>query len=198
MIILGTGAGVIQPSENLLFNNNPPLDLIVLGVTNQSATAVDVAAGETLFGNGGQARAEASDGLVSSLFTFNGLANQSLGIELVNPAKAFTQSEFRVFVGRGTATNLTLTAYDTHGQQFQSTFAIPSNGFFFVNAIDGQQIDRFSLSANGSFEDLRQVRIGGVANLVAVPEPASWAMMIAGFGGVGALMRRRRALSIAR
>lgn len=29
----------------------------------------------------------------------------------------------------------------------------------------------------------------------AVPEPASWALMIAGFGGVGSLMRRRRALT---
>lgn len=27
----------------------------------------------------------------------------------------------------------------------------------------------------------------------AVPEPATWAMMLAGFGGLGALMRRRRA-----
>ncbi|MBS0504308.1 MAG: PEP-CTERM sorting domain-containing protein [Proteobacteria bacterium] len=27
---------------------------------------------------------------------------------------------------------------------------------------------------------------------VAVPEPATWAMMIAGFGFVGAAMRRRR------
>jgi hypothetical protein len=30
-----------------------------------------------------------------------------------------------------------------------------------------------------------------------VPEPASWALMIAGFGGVGALVRRRRALALA-
>lgn len=29
-------------------------------------------------------------------------------------------------------------------------------------------------------------------SVVAVPEPATWAMMIIGFGGVGALMRRRR------
>ena len=31
-----------------------------------------------------------------------------------------------------------------------------------------------------------------VVAAVAVPEPATWAMMIMGFGGVGALMRRRR------
>ena len=30
-----------------------------------------------------------------------------------------------------------------------------------------------------------------IADAVAVPEPASWAMMLAGFGLVGAMMRRR-------
>ena len=33
-------------------------------------------------------------------------------------------------------------------------------------------------------------------NAVAVPEPASWAMMIAGFGFVGAVARRRRRVSV--
>lgn len=33
------------------------------------------------------------------------------------------------------------------------------------------------------------------SNLDAVPEPASWAMMIAGFGMMGAVMRRRQSLS---
>jgi hypothetical protein len=38
---------------------------------------------------------------------------------------------------------------------------------------------------------------GGTLNLAAgaIPEPAAWAMMIVGFGGVGALMRRKRAVA---
>ena len=31
------------------------------------------------------------------------------------------------------------------------------------------------------------------ATVTAVPEPAGWAMMLVGFGGLGALLRRRRA-----
>jgi hypothetical protein len=34
-------------------------------------------------------------------------------------------------------------------------------------------------------------------NLLGVPEPTTWAMMILGFGGVGVLLRRRRGLAIA-
>ncbi len=46
-------------------------------------------------------------------------------------------------------------------------------------------------SSNPAFEfDNIGVTIG------AVPEPASWAMLIAGFGLVGALLRRRRASSV--
>jgi hypothetical protein len=32
----------------------------------------------------------------------------------------------------------------------------------------------------------------GAAAVAAVPEPASWAMMLVGFGGLGAILRRRR------
>ena len=33
--------------------------------------------------------------------------------------------------------------------------------------------------------------------LIAVPEPASWALMLVGFGGVGGVLRRRRQLAAA-
>jgi hypothetical protein len=38
-----------------------------------------------------------------------------------------------------------------------------------------------------------QITFSGVINAPAVPEPATWAMLIAGLGGVGGLLRRRRA-----
>ncbi len=38
---------------------------------------------------------------------------------------------------------------------------------------------------------VKQIRATGAEVSAAVPEPATWAMMILGFGGVGALMRRR-------
>lgn len=194
MVIIGTGAGTVQPDENLLFTNNPVNGLTVTGVTNQSNTSVSVSGGETLVGNGGQARVESADGLINTNFTFNGIANQALGFDLTDPSQAFSSAEFRIFVGKGTATEATLTFIDTAGQQFQQTFAIPSNGFFNAQATNGEQINFFSVGTNGSFEDARQVRLGDIGAILssAVPEPASWALMILGFGGMGASLRRRR------
>ena len=37
----------------------------------------------------------------------------------------------------------------------------------------------------------------GTFNLTAVPEPASWAMMLVGFGGLGVAMRSRRKTAVA-
>ena len=45
--------------------------------------------------------------------------------------------------------------------------------------------------------DIRQVRIGGFVNGVAVvPEPGTWAMMLVGFGFLGAALRRRKSTNV--
>lgn len=58
-----------------------------------------------------------------------------------------------------------------------------SNSFDFRMLFSNQQITFNSVTFSGEYT---------VQNLNAVPEPASWAMMIAGFMGVGAAMRMRR------
>jgi len=192
-IVINTGAGVLQPDENLLFNNNPEPGLLIEGWTNQTQTLVSIQGGETLTPSGGQARLDTTDGFLSTTFTFRGLANQLAGFDLSDPALAFTETEFRVF--GGTATEVTLTFVDTDGQVFTELFGIPANGFFNAQAIDGQLIDYFSIAANGTIGDIRQIRIGGVQDVAgAIPEPATWALMIGGFGGAGAMLRRRRTL----
>ena len=44
---------------------------------------------------------------------------------------------------------------------------------------------------DADFVDIQQLRIGGF-DASAVPEPATWGMMIFGLGAVGASMRRRK------
>lgn len=195
-IAIGAGPGTLQPPENVLFTNNPANGTSLAGVTNNTATSVSFTGGEVLAASGGQARVEAANGLIDTTGpAFGGLPSSQLAVDLTDPALAFTSAEFRIFVGDGTATTATLTFLDSAGQTFSNTFDILSNGFFNALATDGQTIDKFSFTTNGSFQDVRQVRIGGITTLVGVvPEPMSWALMIFGFAGVGAIIRRRRVL----
>jgi len=51
-----------------------------------------------------------------------------------------------------------------------------------------------SSGAGWENEDIVNWRFSNTAVLPSAPEPASWAMMIAGFGAIGAVLRQRRAL----
>jgi len=71
-------------------------------------------------------------------------------------------------------------------------FAPGTNGLFSVVATAGETFTGITLaSSSNSFE------IDNLAVTGGVPEPASWALMIMGFGSAGALLRRRRALGVA-
>ena len=61
-------------------------------------------------------------------------------------------------------------------------------------AINGETILNLHYAfSGGSADALRQVRIASTEGGVPpVPEPATWAMMLLGFGVVGYSMRRRR------
>ncbi|TAJ71552.1 MAG: PEP-CTERM sorting domain-containing protein [Phenylobacterium sp.] len=79
-------------------------------------------------------------------------------------------------------------------------------GYFdsFVHYVVTGGTGRF-LGASGAFEGvgvlnrtvprpINSLTLAGELDLPAVPEPATWALMIAGFGLAGASLRRRRAL----
>ncbi len=96
-------------------------------------------------------------------------------------------NSFTFHLGDGTTEIVTgamlaaLPGMDANGNQTGFT----TNGRLTFNF--GSAIDSVVLFAGGnSFE------ISDVGASATVPEPAAWAMMILGFGGVGALMRRRR------
>jgi PEP-CTERM motif len=73
----------------------------------------------------------------------------------------------------------------------------PSCGFAIVTSNDLAAFDAIGYNLN--FDILRNpgftfntAQVFGLAGTAAVPEPATWAMMFAGFGMVGAATRRRR------
>jgi len=70
---------------------------------------------------------------------------------------------------------------------------LTNNNFIQVSAANGAKLSRVSFSSASPLEGVGQIRINGVSGLAAaVPEPASWALMIMGVGAVGAVLRTRR------
>jgi hypothetical protein len=78
-----------------------------------------------------------------------------------------------------------------------------SAGDVHINLFDGISGD-FGLAGNWAFDltggrlngnnaQIKLLSVPGLTPTGAIPEPASWAMLIAGFGLIGATLRRRRA-----
>jgi hypothetical protein len=169
-----------NPPENVLLNSGAT-GTTISGTTNQTATLVTFKGLETLSEpSNGQARIEAADGSYTSL-TFL----------LTDPSLGFTQAEFNL--NAATSGNATISALDQFGTTFTQTFAIAANGENFINltSSNGEIIKQVTISSQAQIADTRQIRLGGIA-AATVPEPATWGMLIIGFGMVGAGLRLRR------
>lgn len=106
--------------------------------------------------------------------------------------------------GRPTAWGVTITGLDQNNVSYVQDFTGITNNQFFNLAIvanSGEHIQSMSFQIDGATNDSSpiiaagQFRVGGIDG--AVPEPAAWALMIMGFGGIGALLRRRAATASA-
>jgi hypothetical protein len=89
---------------------------------------------------------------------------------------------FGSYVNVGSSATLTLNT----GEIFTVT---PGTTAQFIGFTSDAPITSISLDYDNSFTfDVLSVS----SNLASVPEPASWTLMLLGFGGLGAVMRRRR------
>ena len=86
------------------------------------------------------------------------------------------------------ASSLSIAAYVNSVLTVSLSFAIDSSAFASWNGAGLGSFDRLVFSANegGGFQ------LDNINVAAAVPEASTWAMLIAGFGLVGATMRRRR------
>ncbi|NJC07653.1 hypothetical protein GGQ62_000651 [Polymorphobacter fuscus] len=88
---------------------------------------------------------------------------------------------------------LRLTFYDAQDNVIESVISSPSYGFFgLVNSAGAVRgvVDFVGGNGYAPTDDWQTAVRGNITP--GVPEPASWAMLIAGFGLTGAAMRRRR------
>jgi hypothetical protein len=83
----------------------------------------------------------------------------------------------------------TITAHANAGAPFTGIFlnVINDPAYNSVTGGPGRQ------PTNGNFV-LNDISADAVAGVAGVPEPATWAMMLLGFGGLGAVLRHRRTL----
>ncbi|GGE09563.1 hypothetical protein GCM10011529_14850 [Polymorphobacter glacialis] len=189
-IVIYSTPGVVQPDENVLFQGPPPSGNNAFGVTSQTNLPVTFTGNELLATpSSGQARITGADGNLSQLAF-------ALGTGL-----GFTEVEFNIFGTQATATSVMLNFTDQFGTVFSDDFAIGrGQNFFSARAFDDQFITNVSFTLNGDVRDVRQFRIGGIGSIddgggapSPVPEPQSWLLLMAGFGLVGASLRRRQA-----
>lgn len=69
-------------------------------------------------------------------------------------------------------------------------FTITATGTDVINTVSLA----FAPNSIGAVKQIRATGVDGGGGAGIVPEPATWAMMILGFGAAGAMVRRRRAL----
>jgi len=165
-----------------------------IGLTNQTNTSVTFTtlSGQTLDSPSlGQARIQAVDG------QGNPVPLSSILIALTAPGTSFGYIEFNLFGGTqlSNATSVTITGIDQFAVPFTLTQAI-GNGenFFSALATAGERITSISFTTGNTtgVTDIRQIRINLGENLIPLPEPGTWGMMLLGFGAAGIAIRRSR------
>jgi hypothetical protein len=177
--VISTAPFPQNPPENVLLTAGSS-GATLFGVTNQTHTQVLFTSSTDILMSPpqGQAFLTSTDGSL-----------QNLNIAL-NSGFGFSAFEFNVNSAVTGPVTLTFTDQFGHTQSTTTTFDVGANGsnFFDAFSANGELITHVSLTG-ANISSVGQVRLGGVG---AVPEPASWALLILGFGGAGAMLRRRR------
>jgi len=124
-------------------------------------------------------------------------------LDIYTPGGTFTAAELNINAPKKTVWSITLRGFDANGVEFTQYVDknldpyppgpveigdMTNNSFFNFKATEGDVFTHISFTTSGDVA-LGQLRLGDVT---PVPEPMTWAFMILGFGGAGAMLRRRR------
>jgi hypothetical protein len=187
-VVICTSPNCTATDENVLVTAATNVT-VVNGTTNNTGVAgTFTSSTDTLNGNAnGQADVSANDGLLSQL-TYT-----------IDSGWYFTSAVFNLFPLPGNQNNEATSVFIQYwdpilGMQTETVSTNGQNDFgIYGNA--GEQFIAIGFAADPSstgIQDMRQLRLGGVAQVGQVPEPSTWALMLLGFGATGIAIRRSR------
>jgi hypothetical protein len=132
---------------------------------------------------GGESKFAADDGSMDDLMVVFTKNYDAVTFNLNVPNKGVT--DFNLAVNGG-AFNFS----ETGLANGENKYTLTATGSDFIHSL------AFTFTGSG-IEDIRQIRVGDVVTGGGgkgggIPEPAAWMMMLVGFGGIGAMMRRRK------
>jgi len=126
-----------------------------------------------------------------------------LGVSLVDTTMGFGNLVIGLNANKASPVHVTGTAVTTEGASMAVDFSYDYDLFysgaktFVIKDSDGALFKSLDLQFSDDNSQIKDMYLGGIGKLPttdtgAVPEPATWAMMIMGFGAVGGMMRVRR------
>lgn len=176
--IVMASASDFQGEEVLIDGSAGDSGATIQGHTNQSHVGI------TYDGNGGTLVVQGSG---QSFLTGTSGTLSTMSYYLTDGG-TFNNTEFKISDSTDT---IDFTVTDNEGQVFTfNDVTMDPSGFIAFRGIDGESILNvdFTVDNGGTFEEFRQLRL----DVTPVPEPATWAMALTGFGLAGVMMRRRR------
>ena len=178
-ICLGGGCSA-QPGSNVLVNAGVP-GPTVSGTLNNAPGTVSFTSTEDLIGlANGQARVGAAELVLYNPLTFT--YNDGLISALEFNIDALTNGNVFFSFSGGNSNGQVTSLYD-----------IGENGSNFFNAFNGTFSSvTMTFTDGATVSDVGQFRLNAAPSVAAVPEPATWAMMMLGFAAIGFSVRRRK------